>query len=134
MKRLHLLLTVKDSASNVPKNLEARRRLEFFSNSLFMNMPSAKPVSEMLPFRYVQVMRIVCSEVPFLTSPHINHSILSSVVSVFSPHTIVKLCFIVLQNCKRRMKTEYLFFSIFKRYFQVMCLLCFTLLLPLRIE
>lgn len=53
MKRLHLLLTVKDSAANVPKNLEARRRLEFFTNSLFMDMPSAKPVSEMLPFRYL---------------------------------------------------------------------------------
>ncbi|KAG2676074.1 hypothetical protein I3760_12G034200 [Carya illinoinensis] len=50
VKRLHLLLTVKESAANVPKNLEARRRLEFFTNSLFMDMPAAKPVSEMLPF------------------------------------------------------------------------------------
>ncbi|XP_062169425.1 callose synthase 10 [Alnus glutinosa] len=50
VKRLHLLLTVKDTAANVPKNLEARRRLEFFTNSLFMDMPPAKPVSEMLPF------------------------------------------------------------------------------------
>ncbi|KAJ8752026.1 hypothetical protein K2173_001052 [Erythroxylum novogranatense] len=50
VKRLHLLLTVKDSAANIPKNLEAQRRLEFFTNSLFMNMPSAKPVCEMLPF------------------------------------------------------------------------------------
>ncbi|XP_042505400.1 callose synthase 10-like isoform X2 [Macadamia integrifolia] len=50
VKRLHLLLTVKDSAANVPKNLEARRRLEFFANSLFMNMPPAKPVCEMIPF------------------------------------------------------------------------------------
>lgn len=50
VKRLQLLLTVKDSAANIPKNLEARRRLEFFSNSLFMDMPSAKPVSEMTPF------------------------------------------------------------------------------------
>ncbi|PKA50093.1 Callose synthase 10 [Apostasia shenzhenica] len=50
IKRLHLLLTVKDSAANIPKNLEARRRLEFFTNSLFMNMPVAKPVSEMMPF------------------------------------------------------------------------------------
>ena len=53
VKRLHLLLTVKDSAANVPKNLEARRRLEFFANSLFMDMPSAKPVSEMMPFWYI---------------------------------------------------------------------------------
>lgn len=49
-KRLHLLLTVKDSAANIPKNLEARRRLEFFTNSLFMDMPAAKTVCEMMPF------------------------------------------------------------------------------------
>lgn len=50
VKRLHLLLTVKESSANIPKNLEARRRLEFFTNSLFMDMPPAKPVSEMMPF------------------------------------------------------------------------------------
>ncbi|XP_077236924.1 glucan synthase-like 8 [Tasmannia lanceolata] len=50
VKRLHLLLTVKDSAANIPKNLEARRRLEFFTNSLFMDMPLARPVCEMIPF------------------------------------------------------------------------------------
>ncbi|KAL2933328.1 Callose synthase 10 [Bienertia sinuspersici] len=50
IKRLHLLLTVKDTAANIPKNLEARRRLEFFTNSLFMHMPPAIPVSEMIPF------------------------------------------------------------------------------------
>ncbi|XP_039828027.1 callose synthase 10-like isoform X2 [Panicum virgatum] len=50
VKRLHLLLTVKDSAANIPKNLEARRRLQFFTNSLFMDMPAAKPVAEMIPF------------------------------------------------------------------------------------
>ncbi|XP_050224596.1 callose synthase 10 [Mercurialis annua] len=50
VKRLHLLLTVKDTASNIPKNLEARRRLQFFTNSLFMDMPPAKPVSEIIPF------------------------------------------------------------------------------------
>ncbi|KAJ4962108.1 hypothetical protein NE237_022018 [Protea cynaroides] len=50
VKRLRLLLTVKDSSANIPKNLEARRRLEFFTNSLFMDMPPAKPVCEMIPF------------------------------------------------------------------------------------
>lgn len=55
MKRLHLLLTVKDSAANIPKNLEAGRRLQFFTNSLFMDMPLAKPVSEMVPFRFEKV-------------------------------------------------------------------------------
>ncbi|XP_020701852.1 callose synthase 7 isoform X1 [Dendrobium catenatum] len=48
--RLHLLLTVKESAINVPTNLDARRRITFFANSLFMNMPSAPKVRNMLSF------------------------------------------------------------------------------------
>ncbi|KAK6925714.1 1,3-beta-glucan synthase subunit FKS1-like, domain-1 [Dillenia turbinata] len=50
VKRLYSLLTIKDSAANIPKNLEARRRLEFFTNSLFMDMPQAKPVHQMVSF------------------------------------------------------------------------------------
>ncbi|XP_049931927.1 callose synthase 9 isoform X1 [Nymphaea colorata] len=50
IRRLHSLLTIKDSAANIPKNLEARRRLKFFTNSLLMDMPKAKPVREMLSF------------------------------------------------------------------------------------
>lgn len=50
VKRLYSLLTIKDSAANIPRNLEARRRLQFFTNSLFMNMPPAKPVRQMLSF------------------------------------------------------------------------------------
>ncbi|KAH7653612.1 callose synthase protein [Dioscorea alata] len=50
IKRLHSLLTIKESAASIPRNLEARRRLEFFTNSLFMKMPATKPVSEMLSF------------------------------------------------------------------------------------
>ncbi|GAA0165996.1 hypothetical protein LIER_21259 [Lithospermum erythrorhizon] len=50
IRRLYLLLTVKESASDVPTNLEARRRIAFFSNSLFMNMPRAPRVRRMLSF------------------------------------------------------------------------------------
>ncbi|KAK7358028.1 hypothetical protein VNO80_17327 [Phaseolus coccineus] len=50
VKRLYSLLTIKESASSIPKNLEARRRLQFFTNSLFMKMPCARPVREMLSF------------------------------------------------------------------------------------
>ncbi|KAL6499585.1 Callose synthase 9 [Orobanche gracilis] len=50
ISRLYSLLTIKDSGATVPKNLEARRRLEFFTNSLFMEMPVAKPVREMMSF------------------------------------------------------------------------------------
>ncbi|KAK4275573.1 hypothetical protein QN277_018631 [Acacia crassicarpa] len=48
--RLHWLLTVKESAINVPQNLDARRRITFFANSLFMNMPKAPKVQDMLSF------------------------------------------------------------------------------------
>ncbi|KAL8510691.1 hypothetical protein ACS0TY_017495 [Phlomoides rotata] len=48
--RLHLLLTVKESAINVPTNLEARRRITFFANSLFMTMPHAPKVRNMMSF------------------------------------------------------------------------------------
>lgn len=44
------ILTSRDSMNNVPKNLEARRRIAFFSNSLFMNMPRAPQVEKMLAF------------------------------------------------------------------------------------
>ncbi|KAJ6809888.1 callose synthase 3-like [Iris pallida] len=50
IKRLHLLLTVKESAMDVPTNLEARTRISYFSNSLFMNMPKAPKVRKMLSF------------------------------------------------------------------------------------
>ncbi|RVW48586.1 Callose synthase 9 [Vitis vinifera] len=50
VKRLCSLLTIQDSAANIPNNLEARRRLQFFTNSLFMKMPAAKLVREMLSF------------------------------------------------------------------------------------
>uniref|UniRef100_A0A164XW84 1,3-beta-glucan synthase n=1 Tax=Daucus carota subsp. sativus TaxID=79200 RepID=A0A164XW84_DAUCS len=48
--RLHLLLTVKESAINVPMNLDARRRITFFANSLYMKMPNAPTVRAMLSF------------------------------------------------------------------------------------
>lgn len=50
INRLYLLLTVKESAMDVPSNLEARRRISFFSNSLFMDMPTAPKVRNMLSF------------------------------------------------------------------------------------
>ena len=50
--RLQLLLTTKESAIYVPTNLEARRRITFFANSLFMKMPRAPPIRSMMSFRY----------------------------------------------------------------------------------
>ncbi|KAG9136289.1 hypothetical protein Leryth_003883 [Lithospermum erythrorhizon] len=50
IRRLYSLLTIKESAANIPRNLEARRRLQFFTNSLFMEMPASKPVREILSF------------------------------------------------------------------------------------
>ncbi|XP_010919535.1 callose synthase 12 [Elaeis guineensis] len=50
VRRLHTVLSSRDSMNNVPKNLEARRRIAFFSNSLFMNMPRAPQVEKMMAF------------------------------------------------------------------------------------
>ncbi|XAR68019.1 1,3-beta-glucan synthase [Bertholletia excelsa] len=50
VRRLHTILTSRDSMHNVPINLEARRRIAFFSNSLFMNMPHAPQVEKMMAF------------------------------------------------------------------------------------
>ncbi|KAM0909445.1 hypothetical protein ACQ4PT_014810 [Festuca glaucescens] len=48
--RLQLLLKTKESAIYVPTNLEARRRITFFANSLFMKMPRAPQVRNMMSF------------------------------------------------------------------------------------
>lgn len=50
VRRLHKILTSRDSMLNIPVNLEARRRIAFFSNSLFMNMPHAPQVEKMMAF------------------------------------------------------------------------------------
>ncbi|TVU35570.1 hypothetical protein EJB05_17468 [Eragrostis curvula] len=50
VRRMHTILTSRDSMINVPKNLEARRRIAFFSNSLFMNIPRATQVEKMMSF------------------------------------------------------------------------------------
>nr|CAB3469623.1 unnamed protein product [Digitaria exilis] len=51
IKRLHLLLTVKESAMDVPTNLEARRRIAFFTNSLFMDMPRAPRMNGIISWK-----------------------------------------------------------------------------------
>ncbi|XP_027344376.1 callose synthase 5-like [Abrus precatorius] len=50
IRRLYLLLTVRESAIDVPTNSEVRRRIAFFTNSLFMDMPRAPRVRKMLSF------------------------------------------------------------------------------------
>ncbi|XP_074319213.1 putative callose synthase 8 isoform X1 [Silene latifolia] len=50
IKRFRLLLKVKDEALDIPANLEARRRISFFATSLFMNMPDAPKIRNMLSF------------------------------------------------------------------------------------
>ncbi|KAJ4788918.1 glucan synthase-like 4 [Rhynchospora pubera] len=53
VKRLYLLLTTKEKAMDVPSNLEARRRISFFATSLFMDMPFAPRVRNMLSFSVI---------------------------------------------------------------------------------
>ncbi|KAI4966183.1 hypothetical protein ZWY2020_042133 [Hordeum vulgare] len=48
--RMHTILTSRDHMIHVPKNLGARQRIAFFSNSLFMDMPRATKVDRMMAF------------------------------------------------------------------------------------
>ncbi|KAF8090828.1 hypothetical protein N665_0465s0009 [Sinapis alba] len=50
IRRLHLLLKHKDPAIDVPSNLEAQRRLTYFSSSFLMEMPNAPRIENMLSF------------------------------------------------------------------------------------
>ncbi|WJX67987.1 Putative callose synthase 8 [Trifolium repens] len=53
IKRFHLLVTVKETAMDIPVNLDARRRIQFFATSLFTDMPDAPKVHSMLPFSVI---------------------------------------------------------------------------------
>ncbi|XP_012567622.1 putative callose synthase 8 [Cicer arietinum] len=53
VKRFHLLVTVKETAMDIPANLDARRRISFFATSLFTDMPDAPKVHSMLPFSVI---------------------------------------------------------------------------------
>ncbi|MCO5578496.1 hypothetical protein L7F22_032339 [Adiantum nelumboides] len=50
VKRLHLLLAMEESIVDIPSNHEARRRITFFANSLFMDMPRPPKISNMMSF------------------------------------------------------------------------------------
>ncbi|KAH7423735.1 hypothetical protein KP509_12G070800 [Ceratopteris richardii] len=50
LKRLHITLSTKEALDDVPKNIDAKRRISFFSNSLFMNMPHAPSLERMRSF------------------------------------------------------------------------------------
>ncbi|KAH7429708.1 hypothetical protein KP509_09G062400 [Ceratopteris richardii] len=50
LRRFKTTLSTREAMNNIPRNLEARRRIAFFSNSLFMKMPHAPPVEKMLAF------------------------------------------------------------------------------------
>lgn len=82
-----------------------------------MDMPSAKPVSEMMPFRYLQVKR---SDFPCQCQTcHFNFVLFVCSRIVSSPHITVRQCCTLTLNCGLKMRMEYLFFSIFRRFFQV---------------
>lgn len=57
LRRLHTSLSTTDALLNVPKGLEARRRISFFCNSLFMTMPRAPQVLfQTLVVRFCKVL------------------------------------------------------------------------------
>ncbi|XP_031477694.1 putative callose synthase 8 isoform X3 [Nymphaea colorata] len=84
IKRLYLLLTINESAMDIPVNLEARRRISFFSTSLFMDMPPAPKVRSMIPFSVITPYYM--EEVTF--SEEELHSVQDAVSIIFYMQTI----------------------------------------------
>ncbi|KAH9779585.1 putative callose synthase 8 [Citrus sinensis] len=79
IKRFLLLLSVKDKAMDIPANLEARRRISFFATSLFMGMPSAPKVRNMLSFSVL--------------TPHFTEDINFSMKELYSSKEEVSIIF-----------------------------------------
>ncbi len=66
LKRLQTTLSTKESLFNVPKGLEARRRISFFSNSLFMTMPRAPSVLNISNSELCKLLQILLLFLQFL--------------------------------------------------------------------
>lgn len=122
IKRLYLLLTIKDSAANVPKNIEARRRLQFFTNSLFMDLPAPKPVREMLSFRLYFFSALIVGINAYLMDLVFSWCLYAC--AVCSLHIILRLFFIAWMNFKRKMRMEYRLCFTSRKYIQVLRVLC----------
>ncbi|XAR56395.1 1,3-beta-glucan synthase [Bertholletia excelsa] len=79
IKRFHLLLTVKDTALDLPSNLDARRRISFFATSLFMDIPTAPKVRNMLSFSVL--------------TPHLMEEVIFSTKELHSSQDEVSISF-----------------------------------------
>nr|GEV30185.1 putative callose synthase 8 [Tanacetum cinerariifolium] len=101
IKRFLLLLTVKDAAMDIPKNLDARRRISFFATSLFMDIPRAPKVRNMLSFSVL--------------TPHLMEEVKFSTKELNEDQDYVSIGFYMqkifpdeLENFLERMKVEIL--------------------------
>ncbi|KAH9723664.1 putative callose synthase 8 [Citrus sinensis] len=92
IKRFLLLLSVKDKAMDIPANLEARRRISFFATSLFMGMPSAPKVRNMLSFSVL--------------TPHFTEDINFSMKELYSSKEEVSIIFYMQKIYPERMGCE----------------------------
>ena len=90
-----MLLTVKESAINVPMNLEARRRITFFTNSLFMIMPPAPKVRNMFSFRSVLLnISILCTLALLCLSSIISSWVVNMLLSLMNS-TLKAFCVLI---------------------------------------
>ena len=115
---LHLLLTMKDSAMDVPTNLDARRRITFFANSLFMKMPRAPRVHDMISFRcvYISSMSFYFSSIAGMP----NYSVFFLNIGIYVFHRESKITY--LYFC-----AEMFHVSVMVFFSNTFILKCFTL-------
>ena len=90
IKRLHLLLTINESALDVPTNVEARRRILFFTNSLCMNMPPPPKIRNMLSFRFLFVIKkILLIGLKHLLTYHDTGAVFSHLITMRMLSTVL---------------------------------------------
>ncbi|WCJ43385.1 Callose synthase 3 [Euphorbia peplus] len=103
IKRLYLLHTTNEFSMDVPSNLEAKRRISFFANSLFTDMPTPPKVRNMLSF---SVLTPYYTEEGSRTYPDLASSLQGSdlgavILNLKSVLKLISEMVMVVTECKR---------------------------------
>ncbi|KAH7422349.1 hypothetical protein KP509_12G004600 [Ceratopteris richardii] len=98
--RFYTILKTERTMHEIPRSREARRRIVFFCNSLFMNMPNAPPVDRMLGF---SVLTPYFEEEVLYSKDYLEQKTDDGISVLFYLRTIFRDDW---SNFKRRMKRE----------------------------
>lgn len=84
LRRVQTTLSTREALLDVPRNLEAKRRISFFSNSLFMTMPRAPQVFSLLVLLMSSSFTQCCyNALPYFILQYFSCDYMSGSVSLF---------------------------------------------------